>query len=157
MFIGIHCCFFPTRQLEVHYNFFENETHGSIVHRAFYNNLEHLYLRWRLTPKQIETMTFEQIKEHYSILSERYSYEMSVPTPTAIQKAYQLVQARKYKEAGKLSKAILEQNPDLSEAHFLFGLFSLANGMIEPAKENFEMAIKKIGAVPWQSILNNAH
>jgi uncharacterized protein len=116
--------------LEVQYSFYENETHGSIVHRAFYNNLEHLYSSWRLTPKQIETMTYEQLKEHYSKLSERYGYEMSVPTPAKIQKTYQLIQAQQLKEAAEHAKSILEQNPDLSEAHFLFGLSSLANGML---------------------------
>lgn len=38
--------------LEFHYSFMENEDHGTIVHRAFYNDLETLYSKWRFPSRR---------------------------------------------------------------------------------------------------------
>ncbi|MGD9157339.1 MAG: hypothetical protein PVG39_02940 [Desulfobacteraceae bacterium] len=76
--------------LNFNFSFMENENHGSIVHRVFYNNLEDLFSSWRLTAAQIEEMSFEQLKEYYSKLSNVYGYKIPVPSWASLPKAQQL-------------------------------------------------------------------
>ena len=130
--------------LNVNFRFMENETHGSIVHRVFYNNLEDLFVRWRLTPEQIEGMSFEQLKEYYSNLADVYGYKIPVPSWASLSKARQLYHAGKQKEAIEICRYIIDQNPNESFAHFMIGINHMLSKELDLAKEKIETAIKMI-------------
>lgn len=130
--------------LEVQYSYLKNEDHGSIVHRAFYNNIEDLFINWRLISEQIESMSFNQLKEYYRNLSNKFGYKMQVPSWASLQIARQLTAAGKKEEALEILEFILEQNPNESEAYFLIGYFHDIAGELELAREKLETGLSLI-------------
>lgn len=125
-------------RLEVQYSYLKNEDHGSIVHRAFYNNIEDLFADWRLTSEQIEPMSFKQLKEYYSNLSNKFGYKMQVPSWALLEKARQLTIAGEKAKALEIYEIILDQNPNESEAYCMIGYLHLIAGELELAREKLE-------------------
>lgn len=130
--------------LEVQYSYLKNEDHGSIVHRAFYNNIEDLFIDWRLTSGQIESMSFEQLKEYYSNLSNKFGYKIQVPSWASLPIARRLTTAGEKEKALEILKFIIEQDPNESEAYFLIGYFHDIAGELELAREKCETAMSLI-------------
>lgn len=143
--------------LNFNFSFMENENHGSIVHRVFYNNLEDLFSNWRLTTAQIEEMSFEQLKEYYSKLSNVYGYKIQVPSRASLPKAMQLYNSGDEKKAIEIFRFIIDENPNESLAHFMIGVHYANSGKLDLAKEKYETAIKMVdksdGRYRWY--LNN--
>lgn len=133
----------PPEGLEVRYSFYENEDHGSIVHRSFYNSIENLFTDWRLTSKQIDSMSPGQVKEYYRNLSDKFGYK-KVPTWAILTAAQQVTFAGKKEKSLDILEFILEQHPNDSEAHFLSGYFNDIEGELDIAREKLETAMSLI-------------
>ena len=133
--------------LDVNFSFMENETHGSMVHRVFYNNLESLYSDWHLTPEQIPDMSFEQIKEYYRNLSDAYGYKNQVPSwalLSLLRQLYNSEDKNKTDKGIKISRLFLDQDPHEPQAHFMMGYYYMVSGKLDLAKEKIETAIKMV-------------
>ena len=130
--------------LEVQYSFMENEDHGSIVHRAFYNNIEDLFTEWRLTSEQIESISLKQLKEYYSNLSNKFGYKMQVPSWASLPIARKLTAAGEKEKALETLNFIIDQDPNEAEAYFLIGYFHDVAGELELARESVEKGMSLI-------------
>jgi hypothetical protein len=129
--------------LEVQYSYMENEDHGSVIHPAFYNNIEKLFRDWRLTSEQIESMSAGQIKKYYRNLSNKFGYK-KVPPWAILTVARQVTFAGKKEKSLEILEFILDQHPNESEAHFLSGYFNDIEGELDLAREKLETAMSLI-------------
>jgi len=114
-----------------------DETHGSVVLRAHYWGLRHVFEPWRL-PRDPETGLFggdlADLKEHYDGLSKRYGYTIPPPENTVNLVAYGILGRGEVDDAIAAFRYNVDLYPDSANVYD-----SLGDGLV--AADHFEEAL----------------
>jgi len=114
-----------------------DETHGSVVLRAHYWGLRHVFEPWRL-PRDPETGLFggdiADIKKHYDGLSKRYGFTIPPPEATVNVVAYGILGRGEVDDAIAAFRYNVDLYPDSANVYD-----SLGDGLV--AADHFEEAL----------------
>lgn len=128
--------------LEWHFQFLENDEHGTISHRSFCNGLETLYAGFLFSFEEPSMQSLEGIKTHYGRLSEKYGFTVPVPLMIASLVGYDLTKQGKLDEALKVLTFNAENYPNNANVFNLLGLLYERKKEWEAAITNFQKACK---------------
>ncbi len=118
-----------------------NEDHMSVPLKSLYDGLEFIYTDWRLSDEIIEE-GFEEVKNHYSNLSDSYGYEVR-PSEVAINAiGYQHLGKEEYESAIEIFKYNSELYPKSANVYDSLGEAMEKSGRTDEAIENYKTAIK---------------
>jgi len=121
-----------------------DEDHGSVVLRSHYAGLRKIYADWRM-PRDPNTGAIaggmKALDEHYTKLSEKFGYTVSVPEQLINQVGYQYLFGNQPEEAIAAFKINIERYPNsanvydsLGEAYERGGRLDLATPLYEKAQ-----------------------
>lgn len=127
--------------LEWKYTYMRKEDHFSVTHKSIYNGLEALYMDWRVTEALIQK-GIDGIQEHYKALSEKFGYEMPVPARVYNLVGYELIKAKKIKEAIEVFDLCAKTYPQYWYAYSNLGYCYMIEGNKELAVKNLEKALE---------------
>ncbi len=127
--------------LEWKYTYMGDEDHFSVTHKSIYDGLEALYSDWRVTEATIQK-SMEEIQEHYKALTEKFGYEISIPARVYNLVGYELIKAKKIKEAIKVFDLCVNIYPEYWYAYSNLGYCHMIVGNKELAVKNLEKALE---------------
>ena len=127
---------------EWHFDYMEQETHGSIPHRTTYNALETLYADWRLANpgRLFDAGGLEALDAHYAALSEKFGYEIITPEATVNSMGYRLLGQNKVEEAIAVLQRNVDAYPNSANVYDSLGDAYNAAERFEEAKDNYNLA-----------------
>ena len=127
---------------EWHFDYMEQETHGSIPHRTTYNALETLYADWRIANpgRLFDEGGLEALDAHYAALSEKFGYAIITPEATINSMGYRLIGQNKPEEAIAVLQRNVETFPTSANVYDSLGDAYDANEQFDMAKVNYEKA-----------------
>lgn len=128
-----------------------DETHGTVVLRAHYWGLRHVFEPWRL-PRDPETGLFggdiADLNKHYDGLSKRYGYTIPPPEGTINVVAYGILGRGEVDDAIAAFRYNVELYPDSANVYDSLGDGLVAADLLEEALASYSKAVEnatKIG------------
>lgn len=119
------------------------EDHGSVVHRAIYRGLEHVFAGWRVPQ---DAASLAHLDAHAAAMSARFRVSYPLPEETVNVLGYRLLEAGKVDEAVAVLRRNAELYPDSANVHDSLGEALERKGDLAAAIQSYEKAVK-IGAV----------
>ena len=116
---------------------FKNENHGSVVLPAYYAGLRKIFAGW--TPP---AGSVADLENHYEKLSEKFGYQIKIPEDMLNQIGYQLLGARRTREAVEVFNKNVENYPKSANVYDSLAEAYEKNGQMKQSKENYEKAYK---------------
>jgi len=123
----------------------ESEDHMSVPLKSLYDGLEFIYTDWRLPDEKIED-GFEEIKNHYSNLSDTYGYEVKPNEVTINAIGYQHLGKEEYESAIEIFEHNVVLYPKSANVYDSLGEAMEKAGKSDEAIENYKTAVK-IGTI----------
>jgi tetratricopeptide (TPR) repeat protein len=122
-----------------------DETHGTVVLRAHYWGLRHVFEPWRL-PRDPETGLFggdlADLKEHYDGLSKRYGYTILPPEDTINVVAYGMLGRGEVDDAIEAFRYDVEMYPGSANVYDSLGDGLVAADHLEEALASYSKAVE---------------
>ena len=126
--------------LEWRFDFMEKDDHLSVVHPTIYNALVWLHKGWRIWETTLESMTLQQVKEHYNTLSLRYGSQVLVPEGVLFNLGYSLQDHGNTSEAIEAFTYSIKLYPGEASGYTGLGEIYMESGKLELAKKSLEAA-----------------
>lgn len=124
----------------------ESEDHISVPLKSLYDGLEFIFSDWRLTNKKIK-QGFQLVKEHYSILSKKYNFEVRPSEATINAIGYWYLRNEDSENAIESFKFNTNQFPSSANVYDSLGDALERIGHNVEAAENYKTAVKFGGMV----------
>jgi len=122
-----------------------DETHGTVVLRAHYWGLRHVFEPWRL-PRDPETGLFggdlADLEKHYDVLSKRYGYTILPPEDTINIVAYGMLGRGEVDDAIAAFRYDVELYPGSANVYDSLGDGLVAADRLEEALASYSKAVK---------------
>lgn len=125
------------------FEFFENETHYSLVHRSTYSALKFVYEDWRVSDSVASRAQFEDYEAHYALLSEKHGYTIKIPMHSVIRHGNKLLREKRFIEGIRVLERNIELYPKQPESYWHVGDAYVLSGEPRKARPFFEQALKK--------------
>ena len=123
------------------FEFFESETHYSLVHRATYDALKFLYADWQISDDVASRAQFSEYEDHYKQLSKKYGYTISIPMQSVIRLGNQLLRENRYAEGIQVLMHNVELYPKQPESFWHVGDAFILSGQPQKALPFMETAL----------------
>ncbi|MFZ1700270.1 MAG: alpha/beta hydrolase-fold protein [Pyrinomonadaceae bacterium] len=123
--------------LDIEFQQFKDESHGSVVLPAYFGGLRKIYDGWSVSAGSVA-----ELEGHYKKLTERFGYRISVPEQTMNLAAYQLLRANRIGEAINAFKRNTENYPDSANTFDSLAEAYEKDGQTKKALESYERAYK---------------
>ncbi len=130
------------KNLDWKYDYMEKDNHGTTPHLSIYNGLSTLYDGWQV-PTDVAEGGIETIEAHYKKLSAKFGYEVIAPEATMNIFGYRLMWAEKVGMAIAVLLKNVENYPNSANVYDSLGEIYEADGQLELARKNYEIACKK--------------
>jgi predicted alpha/beta superfamily hydrolase len=114
------------------------EDHGSVVHRAIYRGLEHVFAGWRVPQ---DAASLAQLEAHAAAMSARFHVSYLLPEDTLNALGYRLLAAGKIDDAVAALRRNAELYPDSANVHDSLGEALEQKGDLEAAIQSYEKAV----------------
>jgi len=119
---------------------FENSGHGDSAIKGMYDGLKYIFEGYYFLNKARD---FEKIKKHFSILCDKFGYDIKIPEMFVKQIGYQaLLREKNPEKAIKIFKINVKNYPESADGHDCLGEAYEANRQLKNAKSEFELAVK---------------
>ncbi len=103
------------------YEYFMDESHYSLVLDATKKGLDFVYENWKLPKDVVSKGDFDDLKLHYSKLSQELGYEIKIPMAETIRLVNDKLREKDYALAIDISKKNIELYPDQPETYWHAG------------------------------------
>lgn len=123
--------------LDIEFQQFKDENHGSVVLPAYFGGLRKIYEGWNVSAGSVA-----ELEGHYKKLTERFGYQISVPEQTMNGAAYQLLRSGRIDEAISAFRRNTENYPDSANTFDSLAEAYEKDGQTKKALENYEKAYK---------------
>jgi predicted alpha/beta superfamily hydrolase len=134
-------------RLKWDYVYMENDDHGTIPLKTIYNAFEMIYDGWRLPAGLAATGNLKTVKDHFKNLSEKYGYEIAIPEGVLNNFAYQVMFAKRIKDALEIFEYNILLYPNSPNVYDSFGEGLEADNQLQEARKYYELAYEKGKAV----------
>lgn len=132
-----------------------DETHGTVVLRAHYWGLRHVFEPWRL-PRDPETGLFggdiADLKKHYDGLSKRYGYTIPPPEGTINVVAYGILGRGEVDDAIAAFRYNVELYPDSANVYDSLGDGLVVADLLEEALASYSKAVENATKIGDQNL-----
>jgi len=115
------------------------EDHGSIVHRAVYRGLEHVFAGWG---PPAAPASLAEVEAHYAALSARFRMTVVVPEDALNALGYRLLAAGQVDQGVAALRRNSELHPESANVHDSLGEALERKGDLAGAVKSHEMAVK---------------
>lgn len=121
---------------------FKNDDHGLTPHESLFYGLRFIYSDWRL-PADLAALGLEGLQKRFQKISEEFNVRLEVPERAVNLLGYQLLNQKKVKDAINAFQYNVEKYPGSANVYDSLGDGLEADGQMELARLNCELAVKK--------------
>lgn len=135
------------KELKWDYAYMEDDDHGTVPLKTIYNAMEMIYDGWSLPGNLVKIGNLQSVKDHFKNLSEKYGYEIAIPEGVLNNFGYQVMFAKRIKEALEVFEYNILLYPDSPNVYDSFGEGLEVDNQLQEAKKYYQLAYEKGQAV----------
>ncbi len=123
------------------YGYFEEETHGSVVHLAIYEGISKIFDSWRITREEA-SQSIEKLEQHFKNLSQKFGFKVLPGEALVNGLGYGKIRTNEYDDAVKLFLMNAKNYPNSANNFDSLGDGYRAMGKMKEAKEAYAKAVE---------------